>query len=82
MLRKRRYSELGDAGKAAVLVIAAVSLVIVATAERDIGQREADEVRGSRGLWRVVSLNALGAIAYLRFGRRRQEVADRRSARP
>ncbi len=71
MLRKRQYSELGAAGKAAVLVLTAVSLVVVATAERDLGRRDEDEVRGSRGLWRVVSLNALGAIAYLRFGRRR-----------
>jgi hypothetical protein len=71
MLRKRRYSEMSSAGKAAVLVITAISLVIIGTAERDIQSRDEDEVRGSRALWRLVSLNALGAIAYLRFGRRR-----------
>jgi hypothetical protein len=71
MLRKRRYSDIGDAGKAAVLVITAISLVIIGTAERDIGRRDEDEVRGSRTVWRLVSLNALGAIAYLGFGRRR-----------
>jgi len=70
MLRKRRYSEVGAAGKAAVLAITAVSLLIVGTAERDIARRGEDEVRGSRAIWRLVSLNALGAIAYLRFGRR------------
>ncbi len=68
---KKRYSELGSAGKAAVLVITAISLMIVGRAERDIAGRDADEVRGSRAVWRLVSLNALGAIAYLRFGRRR-----------
>jgi len=69
---KKRYSELGSAGKVAVLVLAAISLVIIGTAQRDIQGRDEDEVRGSRTLWRVVCLNALGAIAYLRFGRRRE----------
>ncbi len=68
---KKRYSELGGAGKAAVLVVTAISLVIIGTAQRDIQARDEDEVRGNRALWRVVCLNALGAIAYLRFGRRR-----------
>jgi len=69
---KKRYSELGSAGKVAVLVLAAISLLIIGTAQRDIQGRDEDEVRGSRTLWRVVCLNALGAIAYLRFGRRRE----------
>lgn len=68
---KKRYSELGSGGKAAVLVITAISLMIIGRAERDIAGRDVDEVRGSRTVWRLVSLNALGAIAYLRFGRRR-----------
>lgn len=70
-MRKQRYSEMTGAGKAAVLLIAAISLVIIGRAERDIASRDDDEVRGSRAAWRLVSLNALGAIAYLRFGRRR-----------
>jgi hypothetical protein len=70
-VRKKRYSEMTTAGKAAVLVITAISLLIIGTAQRDIAGRDEDEVRGSRTVWRLVSLNALGAIAYLRFGRRR-----------
>ena len=71
MPRKRRYSEMGAAGKAMALVITAAGLLIIGTAERDIARRDEDEVRGSRTVWRLVSLNALGAIAYLGFGRRR-----------
>ncbi len=70
-MQKKRYSELGASGKAAVLVITAISLLIIGRAERDIARREEDDVRGSRAVWRLVSLNALGAVAYLRFGRRR-----------
>jgi hypothetical protein len=49
----------------------AVSLAIVVSAERDIQRRPAAEVRGSKLLWRVLSLNAIGAAGYLRWGRRR-----------
>lgn len=70
-MQKKRYSEMGSAAKAAVLLLTAVSLLLVGTAERDIAQRDGDEVRGSRAIWRLVSLNALGALAYLGFGRRR-----------
>jgi hypothetical protein len=47
----------------------AVSLATVAFAERDINRRATDEIRGSKLLWRAVSLNALGALAYLKWGR-------------
>jgi hypothetical protein len=70
-MQKRRYSEMGTVGKAAVLFITAISLMVVGRAERDISRRDEDEVRGSRTVWRLVSLNALGALAYLGFGRRR-----------
>jgi hypothetical protein len=47
-----------------------VSLVLVTVAQRDIQHRPADQIRGSRPLWRFVCLNALGAVGYLRWGRR------------
>lgn len=49
----------------------AVSIALVAAAERDLYRRPETAVRGSRRLWRLVSLNALGALAYLLVGRRR-----------
>lgn len=53
----------------AALVIG-VSLLIVGAAERDIQCRSEDELRGRKLLWRLVSLNALGALGYFLFGRR------------
>jgi hypothetical protein len=47
----------------------AVSLAIVAIAERDIQHRAPTEINGSKFLWRLISLNALGALAYLKWGR-------------
>ena len=53
----------------------AVSVLIVATAERDIQRRPELEIHGSKRLWRLASLNALGALAYLRWGRRQSPAA-------
>jgi hypothetical protein len=52
-----------------VLSLIIVGLAIVAVAERDIHNRASDEIRGNKLLWRLVSLNALGALAYLKWGR-------------
>jgi hypothetical protein len=54
-------------------VLLVLSVALVAAAERDIHQRPASEVRGSKPLWRLVCLNALGAIGYFRWGRRKTE---------
>lgn len=56
-----------------VLALIAVSLGLVAVAQRDIQRRPADQVRGSKLLWRLICLNALGALSYFRWGRRTTE---------
>lgn len=48
----------------------AISLGIVAVAERDLRARQPSEIRGSKRIWRLVCLNAIGAITYLACGRR------------
>lgn len=48
----------------------AVSLGIVAFAQRDLHARQPSEIHGSKRIWRLVCLNAIGAIAYLACGRR------------
>jgi hypothetical protein len=72
MRNKKRFSEYSGPGKAVLSVLIVISLVIIGTAERDIQGRDDDEVRGSRTLWRLVSLNAFGALAYMGWGRRRR----------
>ena len=57
-------------GRIAALCTLAVSLAIVAAAERDLHGRAAAQVRGDKRIWRLVCLNALGALAYFRWGRR------------
>ncbi len=69
MRRGRSFSGLSPGRRAVAMVFFGVSLGIVAVAERDIQSRDDSEVRGNRTVWGLVSLNALGALAYLRWGR-------------
>jgi len=55
--------------QAEIVGIVALSLVVVALAQNDLRRRPASQIRGNKILWRLVSLNALGAAAYLCFGR-------------
>ncbi len=57
-------------GRLLAWISIAVSVVIVAVAQRDLHARADDEIRGNKWLWRLVCLNALGALAYFRWGRR------------
>jgi hypothetical protein len=65
-------------GRRLVAVVAlVVSLILVTAAERDLQRRPPEEVVGHKAIWRLVSLNALGALAYFRFGRRRAVAAPK-----
>jgi hypothetical protein len=70
MSKKRRFGERPDLQKAFIALVTLGSLAIVGFAERDLQVRPEEQIRGSRFVWRLASLNAVGALAYLRFGRR------------
>ncbi len=67
---KQKFSEYSPARQRAVIVVLLISLGLVAAGERDIQRRPAEQIRGSKLLWRFVCLNALGALSYFRWGRR------------
>ncbi|MGZ4197034.1 MAG: hypothetical protein ACXVUE_21475 [Solirubrobacteraceae bacterium] len=64
------FKAMPPARRAGVSALIAVALALVFTAERDIQRRPSSEVRGSKLIWRVLCLNAVGAIGYLLWGRR------------
>jgi hypothetical protein len=70
MSQVSRSSEMSAQRRGVLAIVFAVALSIVFVAERDLHQRPEADVRGKKVLWRVVCLNALGALAYLRWGRR------------
>jgi hypothetical protein len=69
MRRGEGINELSPPRRVLAFVLFLVSLGIVAAAQRDIRRRTDAEVRGNRLLWRLVSLNAVGALGYFRWGR-------------
>ena len=69
-MRTKRFGELSSTGKAMAIAAGAASLAVIAFAERDLQGRPDEQIRGPKLVWRLVSLNALGALSYLRWGRR------------
>jgi len=47
-----------------------VSVAIVSYAEGNLSARSSEQIRGPKPLWRLLCTNALGAAAYLRWGRK------------
>ena len=67
--KKKRFSETSPGQRRLLVGVTALSLGLVAAAERDIHRRPSERIRGSKPLWRVASTNAIGATCYLRWGR-------------
>ncbi len=67
---KKPFKERSRAEQLAILALSLAAASLVAGAERDLQRRPAEDVRGSKTLWRVLCLNAIGAVAYFRWGRR------------
>lgn len=76
-MAKKRWKDLTDTERAAVLVAASIELALTATAVVDLIRRPADQVRGPKGLWAVLAVvQPVGPIAYLACGRRRAGAAE------
>jgi hypothetical protein len=67
-----RWSELSARERLVVVALAVVQLSLLAAAWSDIRRRPAEEIRGGKGRWALISLiNFAGPIAYFVAGRRR-----------
>ncbi|HEX6459804.1 MAG TPA: hypothetical protein VF032_12860 [Thermoleophilaceae bacterium] len=71
MVKKTQWKDMSPRQRATVIGVLAVALPLIAAAQRDIQQRPASEIRGEKWIWRLVCLNALGAVVYFSWGRRR-----------
>ena len=67
---KKNFKERSRAERLALIALTAAAASLVASAERDLQRRPAEQVRGSKTLWRLLCLNAIGAAVYLCWGRR------------
>jgi hypothetical protein len=67
---KKKLSERSPAERLTLIALTAAAASLVAGAERDLQRRPAEQVRGSKTLWRLLCLNAIGAAVYFCWGRR------------
>ena len=67
----RTWSELSSRQKLALALLASTQLLLAACAWRDLAQRPAEDIRGSKRTWAaIIAINFIGPIAYFMRGRR------------
>ena len=72
MVARKKWSELGTGGRALIVVLGAVELVLLAAALIDIRRRPADRITGPKRLWRALAfVNIVGPLSYFVVGRRK-----------
>lgn len=64
-----QLGEMPPAKRFGLLGVLVLAVAFVTAAERDLQRRPGDEVRGSKWIWRVVCLNAIGSAIYFKWGR-------------
>jgi hypothetical protein len=71
-MEKKKWEDLSQGQRTAILVAASVELALTATALVDLARRPRELVRGPKPLWALgCFVQPVGPIAYLAFGRRR-----------
>jgi hypothetical protein len=69
---KKRWRELSERQRWAIVGSGAVQLILLVVAVADLWRRPPDQVNGPKPLWLAVSLvNFVGPLAYFTFGRKR-----------
>lgn len=74
--RKKTWKELSPMAKFGTITAAVVQLSLLIAAQRDISHRPAEQIRGSKTLWRLATLvNFVGPGSYFTFGVKRGTAA-------
>jgi hypothetical protein len=70
--RKKAWKDLSPTAKFGTISAAVVQLSLLVAAQTDITRRPADQIRGSKAMWRVATLvNFVGPGTYFTFGVKR-----------
>lgn len=69
-MANRRFRDLPPQTRRALVALGVVQVSLNIAAQFDISRRSANQLRGSKIRWRLVSLiNVFGPLAYFRWGR-------------
>lgn len=72
-VKRKKWNDLTDGQKTALLVAASVQLSLAATAWVDLARRPRDQINGPKGAWAAaIAVNFVGPISYFAFGIRRR----------
>ncbi|MCB5273953.1 hypothetical protein BJG92_01479 [Arthrobacter sp. SO5] len=74
--QQKTWKELSPIGKVGTITAAVVQLSLLIAAQKDISRRPAEQIRGSKALWRMATLvNFVGPGSYFTFGIKRTRAA-------
>ncbi len=74
--RKKNWKELSPTARFGTIVAATVQLTLLIAAQTDITRRPANEIRGSKALWRFATfVNFIGPATYFTVGVKRRPAA-------
>lgn len=69
---KKKWKDLSDMQKAAIILGGIVQFALLAAALVDIQKRAPEEINGNKNAWRLLAfVNFIGPIAYFLLGRKR-----------
>lgn len=72
MSTKRHWSDLSRPSQALIVGLGVVQVSLAAASWVDLARRPAEEVRGSKGLWALLTaVDFVGPLAYFTYGIRR-----------
>jgi hypothetical protein len=72
---RKKWKEMPPQARVGAVVVGAIQLSLLLAAQRDISRRPAEQIRGSKIMWRLVSfVNFIGPGSYFAFGRKKLPV--------
>lgn len=72
-MKKKQWKDLSPETRRVLTAGAVVQIALLGAAHLDLSRRSADEIRGKKGVWRLLTLiNFVGPITYFMFGRRKR----------
>jgi hypothetical protein len=70
--QRKKWKDLPPQARVGTVVVGAIQLTLLLVAQRDISRRPAEQIRGSKTMWRLATLvNFIGPGSYFAFGRKR-----------
>ena len=76
--KKKSWKDMTPGQRRVTIVAGVLEFALMLAAQRSISKTPAEQIRGSKVLWRAASfINFFGPVGYFLFGRRRTPAARR-----